>query len=117
MAIQTLRKQFEVYTKKEMENKKLTRELQGMVGHPADREYKGVVSNKLLPDFLFTTNDITNANSIFGPNLAGVRVNRVIKKTSRVDTEEYMKIPEVFITCTSLQRSRPMLCFSMETRP
>ena len=31
-----------------MENSKLARELQGMVGHPKDREYKDMVINKLL---------------------------------------------------------------------
>ena len=62
-----------------MEKKKLAHEMQVMVGHPTDRKYKDMVSKTLLPNFPIPTNDITNANSMFGPNLSGVRVKTVIK--------------------------------------
>ena len=77
MAVQKLSKQFGGYTKQDMKNTKVARELQGMVGHSVYREYKDMVSNKLFPNFPITTHDIINENSMFGPNLAGVKGNSV----------------------------------------
>ena len=48
MSVQTARKIFEGYTKKEMEKEKLTGDLKRMVGHPIDREYKDMLSTKLI---------------------------------------------------------------------
>ena len=58
-----------------------------MVGHPTDREYKDMVINKLLTNFPITAHDKTNANYMFGPDLAGVRGKILRNKPSRVDTE------------------------------
>ena len=65
-----------------------------MVGRPSGRYYKGVVSNKLLPNFPFTIHDITNDIFIFGPYISGVGVNKVVNNPIRLDTEEYLTIPE-----------------------
>ena len=67
-----------------------------MAGHTTDRKYKDMVSNKLLPNLPITTHDTNNENSMFGPDLSGVRVKIVRNKPIRVDTEEYMNIPEDF---------------------
>ena len=48
VAIQTVRKHSEGYTKKEVEKEKLAHELQGMVGHPTDHGYKCIMNNQLL---------------------------------------------------------------------
>ena len=50
----------------------MARALQGMVGNPTDRKDQDTVSKKLLPNCPITTHEITNANSMFGTNLAGV---------------------------------------------
>ena len=38
MIVYTVRKQFEVYTKQEVEKARLSHELQGMIGYLSDRE-------------------------------------------------------------------------------
>ena len=96
------KEKFEGYTKQEVEKSKLTRDLQGMVGHPIDRKYKDMVTKKLLQNCPITTHDITNADYMFGPNLACLRVNTVRNKPIRVYTEEYVKIRYFFTNCTSL---------------
>ena len=55
-----------------------------------------MVRSKLLPNCPITTHDITNTNSMFLPDLAGVRGNILRKKPIRVDKEEYVNIPEDF---------------------
>ena len=52
--------------------------MQGMVQYPTYRECKDMISNKLLPNYPITTHDITNVNSIFGPDLAdlGGKIDR-----------------------------------------
>ena len=71
-----------------MEKLKLTRELQGMVVHTKDREYKYMVSNKLLLNCPIITHEINNTNSILVPKLVYVRLKTIRSKLSRVDTEE-----------------------------
>lgn len=87
MSVQTARKIFEGYTKKEMEKEKLTGDLKRMVGHPIDREYKDMLSTKLIRNYPITTYDITNLDYTFGPDLVGVRGDKARNKPSRVDTE------------------------------
>ena len=96
MEFHKLSKQFEVYTNQELEKSKLAHDLQLIVGHPRDSEYKAVMSNKLLPNLTIITYEIINVNSMFGPDLSGMRVNTVINKPSLVDMEEYVQIPEYF---------------------
>ena len=55
-----------------------------------------MVSNKLLPKFPITINDITNAKYIFGPYLAGIRGKTVKPRKIRVDTDEYVTTPSDF---------------------
>ena len=65
MAVHTARNCFEGYTKQEVENSKLAREMQGIVGHSIDREYNYKVSKTLLPNFPITSHDINNTNYMF----------------------------------------------------
>ena len=67
-----------------------------MVRHPADREFKDMASNKLVPNCPITTHDISNENSMFGPELSGVKGKTPRKKPSKVNTEEYLRILEAF---------------------
>ena len=77
-------------------------ELQVMVGHPIDRKYKHMVSNKLILNFPITIYDITNLNYMSRPDLSGVMGNTVRNKPSRVETGEYVNIPDFFKNYTSL---------------
>ena len=55
-----------------------------------------MVSNKLLSNRPITTHDITNETFMLGPILECVRGKTARNKPSRVETEEYVKIPEYF---------------------
>ena len=48
--------------KQEVDNEKLSREIQVMVGYLEDHDYKNMVSKKILPNFPMTMYDITNKN-------------------------------------------------------
>ena len=87
VAVLTARKIFEGYTKQQVKKVKLARELQEMAVHPTDLKYKDMVRNKPLPNCPITTYDTTNASSMFGPDLPGVRGKTSIKIPRKVDTE------------------------------
>ena len=55
-----------------------------------------MLSKNQLTKFHIASHDITNAKYMFGTDLVGVRVKTVRNKQSRVDTEEYVNIPEDF---------------------
>ena len=87
--VQKMSKCFEGYAKQYVEKEKISRELQDMVSHPSKRKYKGMVVSELLLKSPITKKEITNAKSIFGLDLAGLRGKTLRKKTIMVDTEEY----------------------------
>ena len=58
-----------------------------MVGHLLEHEYKDMDSNKLLPTFHVTINNITNKIYIYGTDLSVVRGKTVSHNSSRVYME------------------------------
>jgi hypothetical protein len=92
--IQTIREQFEGFTKREIEAARAAREAQAMIGHPPDREFKQLVSrDPMLP---VTPQAVDHANKLFGPDLAGVRGRTVRKRPEHVAIE-YMEIPKSIV--------------------
>jgi hypothetical protein len=71
--VNTVRKNFEGFTKHDIKMAQETRRLQGMIGRPTDREFAGMVREKLIANFLVTVHDVQNANQIFGTDLANLR--------------------------------------------
>jgi hypothetical protein len=71
--IQTVRCEMEGFTKREVEEAKAVHEAQGMLGHPTDRKFLGMVRLNKIANFDVTESAIKNAHAIFGPNLTGVR--------------------------------------------
>ncbi len=67
--VNTVRKNFEGFTKHEIKMAQEARRLQGMIGNPADREFTGKVHEKLIANCPVTLQDVQNANQIFGPDL------------------------------------------------
>ena len=68
--IETIRQNFEGYTKKEIVKARLTRAVQGQIGHLSDKGFKHIIraSNKGLEKCPVCVADITNATAIYGPN-------------------------------------------------
>jgi hypothetical protein len=48
--VQTVRGNYEGYTKQEVLKAKEARRAQAMMGNPSEKDYKGMVSNKLIPN-------------------------------------------------------------------
>ena len=80
MLVQTVRNNFEGFTKKEVKTAKTVRGLQGMIGSPSKKDFGGMVSNTMIKNCPIVPSDITTARTIFGPDLAGIR-----KKNSEED--------------------------------
>ena len=73
MLVQTVRGNYKGFTKKDIKSAKATRQLQGMIGSPSEKDYGGVVSSNMIKNCLIDSTDVSNARAIFGPYLASVR--------------------------------------------
>ena len=96
LQLDTVRGNFEGFTKKEVLRAKRARELQTMVGAPSEKDYYGMVSNNMLDNCPVHRHDVTNARKIYGPDMAGVRGKTVRKKPDPV-VESYVAIPRDFV--------------------
>jgi len=63
--VQTMRRNYEGYTKHEVLKAKEARRAQAMLDNPSEAEYKGMVSHNLIPNCPVTSSDITNSRAIF----------------------------------------------------
>ncbi len=61
MHVQTVQENFEWYTKREIIQAKEARKAQAMIRNPSKKDFKGLVSNHLVSNFLIMYADITNA--------------------------------------------------------
>ncbi len=51
---------------------KEARRAQAMMGNQSEKDYKGMVSNNLIANCPINLQDVANARTIFGPDLASV---------------------------------------------
>jgi hypothetical protein len=93
--VPTVRKNFEGFTKREIYRAIQARKLQGMIGSPGKAEYEGMVREKLIDDCPVDTVDLKNAQTIFGPDLAGLRGKTVRRQPERVKVK-IVAIPRDF---------------------
>jgi hypothetical protein len=96
MMVSTVRNNFEGFTKHEIKMAQEARRLQGMIGNPTEREFEGMVREKLIANCPITVHDIKNANRIFGPDLANLRGKMTRTKPERVRVE-YVNVPRDLI--------------------
>ena len=90
--IQTVREKFGLFTEKQAEKAIVARDMQARLAHPTDDKFKQMVSSKSLKNCSIVADDVTNARSIFGPNLPGLRGKTVRQRPERV-VPEYLDIP------------------------
>ena len=95
--VQTVRKNFEGFTLREVERAISARRAQSMSGHPSEQVLKREVSrsdgHSLFRDCPISSKDVDNANKIFGPSLPIVKGKERRGKPDRVDPE-YISIPQ-----------------------
>ena len=77
MFITMVGKNYEGFSKKQVEKTPEARELQGIMGHPSQKDFKGMVSNKSIHDLNITTNDSKCAPKVYGLDLVNVREKMV----------------------------------------
>jgi hypothetical protein len=65
LMVNTVRANFEGYTKHNIEKLQEARRLQGMIGNPTERDIVGMVREKLIANCPVTVRNIENANWIF----------------------------------------------------
>jgi hypothetical protein len=91
--IQTVRSNYEGYTKAEVVRANEARRAVAMMAHPTDERLKHVVSNtNVVPNCTFNSTDLTNARAIYGPDRGGLRGKTVRKKPDKV-RPEFITIP------------------------
>ena len=73
MLVQSIRQNFEGYTREEVRRAIMARKMQARAGHPSENTYKKEVSrnseSSLFKNSTLTSKDITNARRIFGPSM------------------------------------------------
>ena len=94
--IQTVRGNYEGYTKREVTQAKEAYRAQAMMGNPSEKVYKGMASNNLIANCPITSKDVSNARTIFGPDLASIREKTVRRAPEPVVTE-YVAVPRTLI--------------------
>ena len=96
MLVETVRGNFEGFTKNKVLRAKQARRAQAMMGNPSEKDYKGVVSNHLISNCPITVNNITNSRAIHGPALASVRGKTVRRAPGPVVTD-YVNVPHSLV--------------------
>ncbi len=79
MLVNTVRDNFKGHTKHNIAKAKEARRLQ-MVENPTDKEFKGMVRERLITNCPVTVQNVENANRIFGPDLANLRGKMIRSK-------------------------------------
>jgi hypothetical protein len=98
MHVQTVRGNFEGYTKCKIIQAKEARKAQAMIGNPSKKDFKGLVSNHLVSKCPITYADITNAHQIFGSNLASIR-GEMVHRTPEPVVADYVAVPQSLMEC------------------
>jgi hypothetical protein len=96
MLINTVRENFEGYTRQDVKRAREARRIQGMIANPTKREFAGVVHVKLLTNCPNTVCNVDNGNQIFGPDLANLRGKTTRTKPDHVRVK-YARITKNFI--------------------
>ncbi len=92
MLVNTVRGNFEGYTRKEIERAREARCIQGMIANPTEREFSAMVCEKLLANCPVTIQDVNNAHQIYGRDLANIRGKTTRRKPGHVQVD-YVQIP------------------------
>ena len=101
LLVQTVHKNYQGYTKKEVFQAKEARRGQGMINSPSESDYKAMVSTNMIRNYPISQHGVSNARDMFGPQLAGVYKKTTRSKPGPV-VEEYVAIPRDFV----LQKKR-----------
>jgi hypothetical protein len=77
MQMQTVRSNYEGYTKQEIMQAKQARKVQAMIGNPSKKDFRSMEGNHLVANFPVTHTNIANVHQIFCPDLASIQAKTV----------------------------------------
>ena len=83
----------EGFTNREVDDAKQARRTLSLIGYLSNRDYKDMVSSKMIMKCPTTTRDINNANTIFGRNFRTLK-GKTVRRQPRPVVSDYMEIPE-----------------------
>ncbi len=98
--VQMVWENYEGFMKKDVIKAKEARQAQGLIGNPSKKDFKGMVSNHLIPNCPVTYDAITNAQKTFGPDLASIR-GKPVQRTPEPVVADYVAIP-----CPVIEQNR-----------
>jgi hypothetical protein len=84
MLVNTVRGNFEGYTRHKVERAREAHCIQGMIANLSEREFAGMVREQLLTNCPVAVCDVDNANQNFGPDLANLKGETTRTKSERV---------------------------------
>jgi hypothetical protein len=96
MHVQTVRGNYEGYTKREIKQATETHKAQAMVGNPSKKDFKGMVSSHLITNCPITHTNVTNACQIFGPDLASIR-GKTVRQVPEPVVADYVAVPRMLM--------------------
>jgi hypothetical protein len=96
MLMNTVRGNFEGYTRHDIKRAKEAQLIQGMIANPTEMEFAGMDRGRLLTNCPVTVCNVDNANRIFGPDLANLRGKTTRTKPVCIRVE-YVQIPWDFV--------------------
>jgi hypothetical protein len=94
--VQTVQGNTEGFTKHEVEEAQKAHKVQGMLGHPTNRDFLGMVRGGMISNCPVTPTTVQNAHQIFGTDLACITGRMVLRPPDSVTTN-YVQIPRVIL--------------------
>jgi hypothetical protein len=94
--VQTVRGNMEGYTQQKVEETCSACEAQVVLGHLTNRNFLGMVRSGMITNCPVSPDAVINSNSIFGPNLAGVR-GRMVRRPPESVTTNHIQIPRALL--------------------
>jgi hypothetical protein len=76
--VQTIRQHYEGFTQRKVKDAIFAHKAQAMTGYPSDTQFQAMVRSNTIKNCPIKPDHITNAHSIFGPSITGVRGKTVI---------------------------------------
>jgi len=91
--VQTVRQNYEGFTKKEVLQAKEVRRAMGLIRNPSEKDVKGLVSNNMIMNCPVTTTAIINTRNIFGKDLVSVR-GKTVRWAPAPVVGDYVAVPK-----------------------
>jgi hypothetical protein len=94
--MQTVRKNYEGYTKLKILKAKKVQRAQGLIGNPSKSNFKGMVRGNMIRNYPITSDKVTNTCTTFGPDLASIR-GKTVRQTPVPVVVDYVEVTQSLV--------------------